>query len=181
MCPLILLISVLMLPLVNLFPGLYRETTRKPLGCSEQVTITKVEDRSSQKSFKSPVGPVNLLPSWSETGSYLGSPAMARVQYCCVVLQRPLVQADVFCLAVAKLQEEAKHDPSELIWWSYYSPSTAPLWPGSEFLMQRPWDPHPRPQVRTEASVCEVVTLATKSSSGWCGYWPSACDPHTST
>lgn len=50
-------------------------------------------------------GPGDLTPFWSEMGSYLGSPAMARVQYCCVVLQRPLVQADVFCLVVSKLQE----------------------------------------------------------------------------
>jgi len=34
---------------------------------------------------------------------HLRSPAVARVQYCCVVLLRALVKADVFRLVVSKL------------------------------------------------------------------------------
>ena len=76
MCPFILLISVLMQPPVNLLPRSCREITRKPLACSEQSIATKGEDkRSFQKSYESPVGTVNLLPSWSETGLLPGVPS----------------------------------------------------------------------------------------------------------
>lgn len=62
-CPFILLISVLMQPPVNLLPCSCRETTRKPLTCSEQSIATKGEDkRSFQKSYESLVGAVNLTP-----------------------------------------------------------------------------------------------------------------------
>lgn len=90
--------------------------------------------RSSHKS------PLPLL----SPGSYLGSPAVARVQYCCVVLQWPLVQADIFRLVVSKLREKAKHRQSELTGGaSVPNPCSASLSP--HFPMQRPRDPPPPP------------------------------------
>ena len=76
MCPFILLITVLMQPPVNLLLRSCRESTRKPLSCSEQATTTKGQDkRSFQKSYGPPVGTVNFLPSWSETGLLPGVPS----------------------------------------------------------------------------------------------------------
>lgn len=45
---------------------------------------------------------------WLDMWSYLWSPAVAWVQDCCVVLQWPLIQADVLGLIVTELQEEMK-------------------------------------------------------------------------
>lgn len=47
--------------------------------------------------------PSSVPPASAPSTPHLRSPAMARVQYCCVVLLRALVKADIFCLVVSKL------------------------------------------------------------------------------
>lgn len=149
-----------------LFPDSQRNNQNSP-----HRTGNNYPGRRQQKSHKSPVS--CWIYSFPSQGcSYLGSPAVAWVQYCCVVLQRPLVQADIFCFVVAKLQEQEKHHPSELIWWSCYCPTTIPPRHGPSHSMGRSSDTPCGPR-----HVCKAIPLA-EPFSGCRGHQSWVCDPH---